>query len=177
MKILDIKISPAKSEDSAGMQEVFYKAWLATYPNEEHGITRDDIEERFKDPVAGIEQRKKNILEIAGNKKYLVAKVGEQIVGLCRVVKHEDRNELQAIYVLPEYQGKGIGYALWQETKKFFDPTKDTIVQVATYNKKAITFYEKLGFRDNGKRFTEERFRMKSGNIMPEMEMVLKSEK
>ena len=85
----------------------------------------------------------------------------------------EEKNQLQMIYVLPEYQGKGIGKLLWNEVKKYLDKTKETYVELVTYNENAIKFYQKLGVVDTGKRFLEERFRMKSGNILPQMEMKL----
>jgi len=92
---------------------------------------------------------------------------------MCRFLNKEDFNQLQAIYVLPTYQHKGVGKALWNTASKFINPDKKTIVQVADYNEKAIKFYEKLGFVDTGKRFSDKKFTMKSGAIIPEMEMVL----
>jgi ribosomal protein S18 acetylase RimI-like enzyme len=44
-------------------------------------------------------------------------------------------------------------------------------VEVATYNANAIRFYEGLGFVDTGKRMSDPKFTMKSGAIIPEMEM------
>ena len=136
----------------------------------------EDIEDRFKNSHTEeeVEKRKNRIRNLPKNEHYISAKIDNKIVGVCRIVLHEDKNQLQAIYVLPEYQGKGIGYALWQEAKKSFDSKKETIVQVAIYNKNAIAFYEKLGFKDNGKRFSDEKFRLKSGNIISEMEMSMR---
>lgn len=39
---------PKIPEDIIQIQEVFYRTWLETYPNKEAGITRQDIEEYFK---------------------------------------------------------------------------------------------------------------------------------
>jgi hypothetical protein len=50
----------------------------------------------------------------------------------------------------------------------------ESTVEVATYNSNAIAFYKKLGFIETGRRFTNEKTRMKSGSIIPEMEMVIK---
>ena len=44
---------------------------------------------------------------------------------------------------------------------------------MATYNQKAIDFYKKLGFEETGKNFSQERFRMKSGSIIPETELCI----
>lgn len=173
-----IKISGAVPEDSEGINTVLYEAWLATYPNEEIGITVDDVEESYKDRLSPerIEKGKERLRNIPENERRLVAKIDGKVVGVSRVIKEEEYNKLQTLYVLPEYQGKGVGTALWEEGKKFFDPEKDTLLEVATYNENAINFYKRLGFEDTGKRITDERFRMKSGNIVPELEMRLKGD-
>jgi len=175
---MEIKITEAQAEDAEGMQDVFYYAWLTTYPNEEYGVTRDDVEDHFKDrhDAARLEKRRESIRAPDPHRRILVAKDKSKVVGLCRAAVSDDRNEIDAIYVLPEYQGKGVGTLLWNEAKKFFDPTKDTFVKVVTYNTKAIGFYTKLGFVDTGGRFTDERFRLKSGAIMPEMEMIIRAQ-
>ncbi|MDP2651961.1 MAG: GNAT family N-acetyltransferase [bacterium] len=169
---LEIKIQKAVPEDAAGVGEVLYKTWLATYPNEEYGITVDDIEDRWKDRNKADGSRIRNA---PNNELLLVAKDGDKIVGVCRSVIHPDKNNLQAIYVLPGYQGKGIGSMLWEEAYKFFDPAKDITVEVVVYNANAIAFYKKLEFKDTGKRISNDKFKMKSGAILPEMEMAIKA--
>jgi ribosomal protein S18 acetylase RimI-like enzyme len=173
---MEIKIVDPRIEDARGTIEVQYKAWLATYPNEKLGITVDDIEYRYKDAFSNdrLQKREKIITNQEPNEKYVIAKDGNMVVGICYVVIKEDRNQLQAIYILPEYQGKGVGTKLWDAVLSFFDKTKDIYVEVADYNEKAIGFYKKLGFVDTGKRFSDERFRMKSGAMLPEMEMILR---
>ncbi len=170
-------ISIAIPEDYVGIEEVFYRTWLSTYPNEEIGITEDDIEDRFKNRSKPevIKKRKERIGNPPSDEKFFVAKEDKIIVGVCRVSLKEDRNQLQAIYVLPEYQGRGIGKMLWSEAQKFFDPEKDIYVELAVYNKGALEFYKKLGFVDTGRRIKNDNFKMKSGVVIPEMEMVLKS--
>ena len=170
-----MKIRHAEPEDVGGLREVFYRAWLVTYPNEEVGITKEDIEAYFKnsqDPDE-LQKRADHIRNLPPNHVYLVAEEAAKIVGLLLLVKREVYDQLQAIYILPEHHGKGIGTSLFNEALTHV--TKDMIVQVATYNANAIRFYEKLGFVDNGKRFTEERHRMPvSGVLIPEMEMLRK---
>lgn len=173
---MDIKIVQPVLEDARGTIEVQYKAWLATYPNEKAGITVDDIESRYKDAFSGdrLHERENVITNPEPNEKYIIAKDGDKVVGMCYAVIQEDKNQLQAIYLLPEYQGKGIGTKLWDAILPFFDQSMDIYVEVADYNEKAIGFYKKLGFTDTGRRFSDARFRMKSGAILPEMEMVKK---
>jgi ribosomal protein S18 acetylase RimI-like enzyme len=175
-KTPEIRIAPADPEDAQGMAEVFYKTWLATYPNKKAGITTDDIEDRFKDSFTeeSLAKRAERIAIPREGETSFLAKDGDRIVGVCHIVRHPDKNELQAIYILPEYQGKGVGGLLWGEAQKHFTLDKDIIVQVATYNTNAIAFYKKLGFQETGKEFQNERFRMKSGAVIPETEMVIR---
>ena len=171
----EIKIVPALPGDVEGMQEVFYKTWLNTYPNKQFDITVDDIEDRFKDRLGEkrLQERRERIVQSPHTT--FLAKESDQVVGLCRVQNTDTQNKLQAICVLPEYQGKGIGTRLWEEAQKTFDKSKDTFVAVATYNANAISFYKKLGFEDTGKRFTGEKLRMKSGVTIPEMGMIIRA--
>ena len=169
-----IKVSKAISGDAAAIQEVYYRTWLETYPNVEAGITREDIEDRWKnrnDPER-IERREREISSPEPGSILLLARDGEKIVGICRAITSGERNTLSSIYVLPEYQGQGIGNMLWREVMLHFDQVKDSEVSVATYNRGAIAFYQKLGFKDTGERFTEDRHRMKSGAAIPEMKMI-----
>ena len=168
-----IVVRPAIVDDAAAIQEVFYQGWLAAYPNAEHGITVGDIEDRFKDRLSEetLCERRKQIANPAEGTTTLVAKKGDMTIGVCRVGKHADGNHLYALYVLPEYHRQGVGTALWNIAQRYLDPTKHTLVEVATYNVNAVKFYEKLGFVDTGRRMRDPRFTMKSGAIIPEMEM------
>ena len=171
-----IIVVDAVPEDALGITNVFYKAWLTTYPNKEKGITVEDIEDSYKDEFsdAKIENLKKLIRELPDNKRRLVAKVDNLIVGACTVIRNDSSNHLRTLYVLPQFQNKGVGTRLWNEASKFLDPKKDTVLKVADYTQSAIRFYEKLGFKDTGKRTTQESERFKSGAIIVDMEMIKK---
>jgi ribosomal protein S18 acetylase RimI-like enzyme len=170
---IQIDIAQATPDDVPGMQEVFYRGWLATYPNARHGITVEDIEDLLKD--RNLDERVAKRREQAANppagETTLVAKLDGNVVGVCRLNAYPDKNQLQAIYVLPEHHGHGIGTKLWQEGQQYLDPRQPTFVEVATYNQQAIGFYKTLGFADTGRRMSNPRFTMKSGAVIPELEM------
>jgi len=174
-----IIVSSAIPADAEAIAHVVSTTWLSTYPNEELGITKEDIEERVKNRQSPeeLEKTRRRIVEGKPNQKAFVAKELETVVGFCSVIKEPEFNQLKAIYILPEYQGQGVGQKLWAQTLEFFSDNKNKIiVQVATYNQQAIGFYKKLGFRETGKLFSDERFRMKSGSIIPETELVIERE-
>lgn len=170
MNIIIEKQSPGESKD---VINVYYKTWLDTYPNKEVGITIDDIEDSYKDSFTkeNIEKSEERIRNMPENRLALVAKVDTKIVGVCSVIREKENNIFRTIYVLPEYQGQGIGKKLWERAKEFIDPKKETVVEVVDYNTGTIKFYESLGFVKTGKVFKDERFRMKSGAIFNELEM------
>lgn len=176
-KAPQITLEPATPKDARGIAEVFYRTWLATYPNEEAGITVDDVEGRFKDTFTeeGLARRAATIAQADTDRSCILAKDGDRVIGVCNVARYPDKNQLQAIYVVPEYQRKGVGALLWQEAQKHFDEGKDTIVQVVVYNKNAIEFYRKLGFKDTGKQWRDDRFVMKSGAAFIETELVIEA--
>ncbi len=174
---LKVGIFLAVPEDARSIREVQYKTWLTTYPNEEAGVTVDDVEDRYKDAFTdeNIQKRQKRILDKTENENYFVAKVDGKVVGFCFVTKNEEKNQLSAIYILPEFQGQGLGKRLWDSASAFIDTSKDTFVEVVTYNTQAIEFYKRLGFVDTGRRWSNETFKMKSGALLPEMEMVIEA--
>lgn len=175
-----IIIQKPKEEDVKNIQQVFYETWMATYPNEEVGITIADIEERFKNRFSevALQKRLNDIANKSDNQLFLVAKEDDAVIGVCKLVKTEKYNDLMAIYVLPNYQRNGVGLMFWEKAEEYFGSEKDIIVQVATYNSKAINFYQKLGFVDTGKRFTQEVLKMPiSGVYIPEMELIIKAKK
>ena len=173
-----IAIERARPDDAEEIQNVFYKTWLATYPNTVPGVSIDDVHEYYEDKLSteGIEKYQKRIEEELRleNQRFFVARVDKKIIGVCLAFRNEEKNQLKAIYVLPEFQGMGIGYKLWNEVLNFIDHTKDTTVEVVIYNDNAIKFYKRLGFEDTGRRWTNEKFTMKSGATFPEMELVIK---
>ena len=89
----------------------------------------------------------------------LVAKDGERVVGFvgygdCRNDDIKDAGEVFAIYVLAEYYGKGVGRALMDAALDLL-PQDRVAVWVLQGNKRAIRFYEKCGFRSDGKSDTK----------------------
>ncbi|MEP7372015.1 MAG: GNAT family N-acetyltransferase [Chitinophagaceae bacterium] len=94
------------------------------------------------------------------NNVYLLAFINGEPAGFCKIKKHSlnDRieawaqMELQKIYVLPEYHGKGVGTALLKELKNLAKEIYPDYIWLDTHisNENAIRLYEKNGFRKMG---------------------------
>jgi len=169
-------IRKVKPEDYLSLHRIYFETWLATYPNEQFNITIEDIKFKFTERLKPekILERQEKITKIGDKEIMILLEYSNDVIGLCNAVERDEYNQLQAIYVLPQYHGLGFGYALWQEAKKIFNPQKKTIVHVASYNQKAINFYEKLGFKSTGKIFFDEKHKMRNGAMIPELEMIMK---
>ena len=174
-----IEIREAKPKDAKSIIVTTYKTWLDSYPNKDLGITASDIRTMFKDRLrkSNIEKLENDIRKKLKNKLFLVALDKNNIIGSCFLLKDSDKNILKTIYVLPRYQRAGVGKMFWQEALNFFNNKNDIEVSVASYNKKAIDFYNKLGFINAGKTLNQKRFVFESGASIPEITMVFKGKK
>jgi len=172
----EITIQKKSTKDVEAVNNVYYKTWLDTYPNIEARISEEDIKHAFIDDFSEmfIAKEKERIRNLPENKRPLVAKVGEKVVGICVVKNNKDTNSLETIYVLPDYQGKGVGKMLWEEAKKSLDINKDIVLEVVSYSKSTIKFYEKLGFVKIGEVYQDKRLVFKSGAMFPTIKMVLR---
>ncbi len=174
---MGINVQKAVPEDAYEITKVLYEAWLDTYPNKEYKITVDDVEYKFKDSFnkENLENRASKIKNYSNKEEMLIAKENGKVVGLVKIKKEEKKNEIEAIYVLPENQRKGVGAMLWDEAQKYFDEDFDNVVNVAVYNKKAINFYKKIGFQETVVVWNDEKFKMKSGSIIPQTRLAIKN--
>ncbi len=83
----------------------------------------------------------------------LLLKVENKTVGFSCFGKSSDTegaNELIAIYLLKEYQAKGMGYELLKATISKFPEKALVVLWVLEGNDRAINFYKKFGFCFNG---------------------------
>lgn len=170
-------IRNVRPEDYLSLHRVYYETWLATYPNKEHNITVEDIKYKYEEKLKPekILEGQKRIMNLGEKELMILLEYSGEVIGICNTIEREDFNQLQSIYVLPKYQGLGLGYALWTEGKKIFNPKKDIVIHVASYNEKAINFYRKLGFESTGKILRDEKYKLKNGAIIPELEMIIKT--
>ena len=146
---LTIKI--ATPEDACAVSDVRRTTWLQAYPNPRLGITETDIRhrldgecgERIATTVYEIRQGIKNQ---NGKYRVFVAELEGQVVGYASLAVKAGQGHVGAIYVLPEVQGHGIGSRLLGCAFDWWGNQKPVHLCVASYNQRAIHFYEQHGF-------------------------------
>jgi ribosomal protein S18 acetylase RimI-like enzyme len=174
MKSIDIR--EALPDDADAMRDVQRHTWIATYPNEVYGITKEDIEARFReDPATAGEKRERRRQSVCTTPFHSwVALEGMVLIGFCIVKQDDQENLLQALYVLPDSQSKGVGKRLLQTALDWFGTEKEVVLNVASYNEKAIAFYRAFGFVPQGSIASSEALHLPSGVRLPEIKMVKK---
>lgn len=128
-------------EDIPQVQDVAKKSWNATY----EGIIPFEIQEKFL-KVAYNNDRMKQRLE----RSFLfVAEIDSIVVGVANFspVNDEGKAELGAIYLYPEYQGKGIGSALLQKGINELEGVEEIYINVERDNEIGKSFYDAKGFQ------------------------------
>lgn len=168
-----ISIHEAKPDDAVGIAEVQTITWLNTYPNDEYGIAKSDIEERVNQWCSeeSINKLRDSIAHTEECTLRLVAKDGDKIVGHCLVVKKAPYNKLQVLYVLPDYQGRGVGTLLARQGMEWLGTERNIALEVVSYNTDSIEFYKKLGFEITGNTHNEVT-ELPSGKVIPEFQMI-----
>mgnify|MGYP001388200286 FL=1 len=91
--------------------------------------------------------------------KGFVCEIDDKIVGFSIVDFVE--NNVWALFLLPEFEGKGIGKKLHQlMLDEYFSKTKETIWLSTEANSRAENFYKKQGWKNAGFHGNEVKFEM-----------------
>lgn len=94
------------------------------------------------------EDRSKQLLK-KENIKIFVANNGSENIGYCVSTIENNTGEIDSIYIIPKYQGQGIGKELIEKGLDWLEKMgcKSIKVAVAEGNEQAIHFYEGFGFK------------------------------
>lgn len=85
--------------------------------------------------------------------------IGGKVIGFacCQKSRDEDMinaGEIVAVYILKEYQGRGIGKLLMDVCYKELKEYKRIILWVLEDNKLSVGFYKSQGFKPDGKKMS-----------------------
>lgn len=148
--------------ESDATEIIFVQAttWMDSYPSIENGISEDDIKSiDWQGKILSWQHMIKS-----PDYEVVVAAKGENILAFC-VVEKRANPVLESLYVLPLHQEGGIGTQL---LTRCMDEYSQLWLEVASYNQRAIHFYEKHGFELTGARGSHS---LPSGAHIPTLEM------
>lgn len=145
-----IKIRPAKSEDAGEIAKVHIETWQASYT----GIFPEDkLAELDQEHEVRTERWHANILNPEQMPALFVAETENgKIVGFAGGGKQNNPDypydsEIFMIYILPEFQRRGLGQRLMSATAKKLQALgyRSLMLWVLQENEESRRFYEKLG--------------------------------
>ena len=121
--------------------------WMQTYPNDENGITREDVQNylNLKDKEVTKVNFKKHI-QSGVSKIYLLKQNGKIVGDIIYTVK-ADMAEINEIYLQDKVKSKGLGKFLMKLALANIPKNKKVYLGVLKINLSAIKFYERFGFK------------------------------
>lgn len=173
-------VRPAVPDDAAAIRQVQAETWLAAYPNEAVGITREGLRAHLEGPagekiperVAQIRDRLESEVSGRARGRDFVAVLDGAMAGFTApFVEPGGRRRVGALYVLPAAQGRGIGHLLLAENLAWHGEDQDVYLHVAAYNERAKRFYERHGFVVTGETVPDEAAII-GGVAMPQLQML-----
>jgi ribosomal protein S18 acetylase RimI-like enzyme len=134
-----LSIISAGLSDIKSVREIANITWNDTYKN----LIPIEVQDKFLSIAYSDEMLAKRIKESL----FLLAETENKVVGFINVKNKDATAELTAIYVLPEFQGKGIGTRLLNTALQNLDGVKEIIVDVEKGNLVGEDFYTSKGFK------------------------------
>lgn len=143
-----IFIDNAVPADAEEIVNIMNDTWLEVYPSPENGVSKEWVYKTAS--TFNVNYLLENFNKDDGdqNKIFIVAKdKNAEIIGLLRGIKYPDSTELRSCYLRVNSIGTGTGGSLMEYFLKWADNTKPIKLDVASYNNRAIGFYEHYGFK------------------------------
>ena len=145
-----VTIREASFEDLFAIRKMHAESWLAAYPNDEAGVSEDWVRERVSKWTTpeGMKKSEEHFKNVFGrpNHFYRIATFDNEVVGLLHASRDDTKQHLKALYINESEYGSGLAQELMGLADDWLDPNLPTDLEVASYNKRAIRFYEKCGF-------------------------------
>ena len=163
-------ITCAQPGDGIEISAIQKAAWLAAYPDAAVGLTTEDVEAVGIGSPEKLAKWEKSLEEQGEAKHIWVVREEGVMIGYAVAEKTPDMHELRAIYVLPSHHGKNIGGRLMKCALEWLGDEREVVVWVFTHNKRAIAFYRKCGFVENGNTSTWD----VNGKPIPDLQMIRK---
>ncbi len=140
------KIRHARADDINVIAKIYVNSWKYAY--------RGIVPQEYLDNLS-VEKYMKKLKDISAPGEFVFELEGS-VVGLAKVIACRDLDldnsaEIQTIYFLPEYIGKGYGSTLlsWLREYASAEGYKNIIVWVLSANIRARRAYEKAGYKSD----------------------------
>jgi len=140
-----IAIRPLQKSDFASIRRITWQSWISTYSS---FIPESDLRSYFDTYYT-----EASLLSMFDDPlmQGFVAEADNELVGYARLFFNQDENRLyiSSLYLLPEFEGKGIGIRLLESAERYAaEKGLDQLwIGVMVKNRQALVFYRKVGFQ------------------------------
>lgn len=145
-----VEIRDGTVDDAVDARKMQAESWVATYPNDKAGVSHEWVIDRTDTWL--LDERIKESKEIVSKiiadptQLYQIAKQDNRVVGFVHAKMQDNGTaELEAIYTSPATFGSGLGQQLMDLASDWIGGVEVSL-SVASYNDRAIRFYQKNGF-------------------------------
>lgn len=140
-------VRTAGERDLAAVRALLVETWHATYD----GIYGADRVSAITDDWHSLESLRRRLTR--PNSEFLVADDGKTIGGMAFAAADDTGKTvaLHQLYVLPAFQGRGVGGMLLDEILDDFPDAERVRIEVEEQNGRAIAFYRAYGFVATGR--------------------------
>lgn len=147
-----ITLKRAKLSDAQQIHEMKYRVFWPLYEK-----YRDDATSPVMEKIEKVQKQLQS-----GNTDYFLIEAEGEAVGAIRIVRDGMIDGMEAcrispLFVLPEYQGRGIGYAAIQKAFAMYPQAQLWRLATIKEEKGNCHLYEKCGFVRTGERQENER--------------------
>lgn len=140
-------VRTASERDLAAVRELLVETWHATY-DPIYGAERVTAITNDWHSMASLKRRLTR-----PHSEFLVADDGKTIAGMAFAAANQEGKivMLHQLYVLPRFQGHGVGGMLLDEIMNCFPDAELIRLEVEAANSRAIAFYKDFGFAEAGR--------------------------
>lgn len=125
------------------IMEIQKAAIKDAYVGSRYGITEEMVEADYND------DKKQKFLGFFKTTKYFVAEDNNKLVG---VVSASNDSKIRTMWILPEFQSKGVGSKLLTMALEYLQDKPEIYLTTGNQQEgRAIKFYEKFAFKRTGK--------------------------
>lgn len=147
----DFTIQEMRLEDGEAVNSLLRELHVATYTNDELGVTADKLVARFERYTP--EERRKRLeqrLADDNNQSYVAVDGNDEIIGMVAPkIEEGEVYRLGALYVRKDHHGKGVAGELMKKALAWLGAENNQVeLHVVAYNDRAKAFYRKWGFEE-----------------------------
>lgn len=140
-----MKVRNATTKDLKQYTDLLQQTYEIAYTNEAIGLTSDLFSKEIFASKESQDYLKSHLEETDTQKTWLTFNSNKLIGSITCIINNNTEAELTGFYVLPRYQGQGLGKKMYELALEFAG-NRDMLLDVYCHNTTTIEMYKKWGW-------------------------------